>query len=219
MKTDCPFAALMDLLFPPRCALCGKVAAPGTLICGDCARECTCAEAERRISLGENGNTISCRVPYRYEGKVRDAIIRFKFHGQTRSAAFFGRQIAALFQDAPVFDLVTAVPISAKRRKARGYNQSELVARQAAARLSLPYAETLEKTRDNREQHRLAKPERRQNVKNVYAPVAGAVPNGARVLLVDDIVTTGATLAECARTLYAVGAGSVFCAAIAEVAP
>lgn len=217
MKPDGFFSVLADLLFPPRCALCGAVVSSGAQICSDCEKECVRVDTCRRITLAENGKTIWCKVPYRYEGKVREAIIRFKFYGQTRSAGFFGRQIAALFPENAAFDFVTAVPVSAKRRKARGYNQSELIARQAAEFLALPYRETLVKTEDNREQHKLARQERRKNVKGVYRALDEAALKSARILLIDDIVTTGATLGECARVLYRAGAEVISCAAIAEV--
>lgn len=217
MKHDRRFSFLIDLLFPPRCALCGSVVAPGASVCPTCETECVCMQGCRRIDLGENGKTIPCMVPYRYEGKVREAIIRFKFYGQTRSALFFGQQIAAQFQQGAPFDFVTAVPVSRRRRKTRGYNQSELIARRAADLLALPYRESLVKTADNREQHRLAKQERHRNVQGVYSAAQKGVVQGARILLVDDIVTTGATLGECAKVLYLAGAQSVCCAAIAEV--
>ncbi|NLJ30660.1 MAG: ComF family protein [Clostridiales bacterium] len=217
MKFDGPFAFLADLLFPPRCALCGAVVPFGVSVCPACEKECVRVDTCRRIDLAENGKTISCMVPYRYDGKVREAIIRFKFYGQTRSADFFGRQIAGLFPDAPRFDFVTAVPISKERRRTRGYNQSELVARRAAGRLALPYREVLIKTIDNREQHKLDRKERRGNVKGVYRAAGGGSLQGASVLLIDDIVTTGATLGECAKVLLHAGAKSVRCAAISEV--
>lgn len=207
---------LVGLLFPPRCALCGEVTAVGAPLCPICAEENPLIHEEKRILLPDNGKTVVCRVPYAYDGKIREGIIRFKFYGRTAGAEFFGRQIAAEFRP-DGFDFVTAVPVSAARRKARGYNQAELLARAAAVRLKLPYRETLVKAVDNREQHRLSERERRKNVRGVYSVVFGQEISGKSILLVDDIVTTGATLGACAGVLFGHGAAAVSCGAIALV--
>jgi Predicted amidophosphoribosyltransferases len=218
MKVKSAFSRLTELVFPPHCAFCGEVIPAGTQLCARCEAESPCIHAVKRIILPETGKTILCRVPYRYDGKVREAIIRFKFYGKTASAGFFGRQIAGEFEGgATGCDFITAVPISAPRKKRRGYNQSELIARSAAERMDLSYRETLVKTADNREQHRLSGEERRRNVRGVYAPVPGQEISGKRILLVDDIVTTGATLGECVSVLFLAGAKEVSCAAIAQV--
>ena len=218
MKLKSAFSRLAELLFPPHCVFCGEVVPAGTQLCARCDAETPCVHAVKRIVLPETGKTILCRVPYRYDGKVREAIIRFKFYGKTGSTGFFGGQVAGEFEDgAAGYDFLTAVPISACRRKRRGYNQSELIARSAAERMGLPYRETLVKTEDNREQHRLSGEERRRNVRGVYAPVPNQEISGKRILLVDDIVTTGATLGECVSVLFQAGAKEVSCAAIAQV--
>ena len=218
MKLKSAVSAFINMVFPTRCALCGVVVSSADRICPDCAQKSPCIHVKKRMGVPGTGQTILCTVPYIYDGKVRQSIIRFKFYGQTRLAEFFGAQIAGeLFESAAAFDFVTAVPISAQRKKIRGYNQSELVARVAAKRLELPYRECLVKTTDNKEQHKLSEKERRKNVHGVYKSINKEEIDGKNILLVDDIVTTGATLCECAMALLQTGAKKVACAAIAEV--
>lgn len=218
MQIKSVLSRFLELLFPPRCALCGAVIPAGVQVCTRCRQENPCVHAEKRIDLPEGGKTISCKVPYRYEGKIREAIIRFKFYGRTSSAIFFGERVADEFAgQADQFDFITSVPVSAQRKKRRGYNQSELIARNAAQRLRLPYAEVLEKIADNPEQHKLSREDRKRNVCGVYRPLSSGTIQGKRILLIDDIVTTGATLGECAKELLEAGAQAVTCAAIAEV--
>ncbi len=217
MRLKPAVSSFLNLIFPPRCALCGAVAPSAGMVCPDCQRENPCVHAKKRIFVPEAGQTIVCKVPYEYNGKIRQSIIRFKFYGQLQSAAFFGMKVAEEFtENKDQFDLVTAVPVSAERLRQRGYNQSERIARVAAEKLEIPYKECLMKTADNKEQHKLEKKERKRNVQGVYSPIGQEIV-GKRILLVDDIVTTGATLCACAEVLFAGGAKEVCCTAVAEV--
>lgn len=209
----------LELLFPPRCVFCGRIVAPGTKICPECAKEVSPVNAVRRMKLPGSGKAIECAVLYAYRDRVRQSIIRFKFYGEKSNADFYAEKLAELVEkhlDPSRFDLVTAVPVSEERKKSRGFNQSELLARPLARKLGLPYAECLVKVRDNPEQHLLSRQKRLRNVRGVYRALRPQTP-GKRILLVDDIVTTGSTLSECARTLYAGGAAGVGCAALAQV--
>lgn len=205
-----------DLLFPPRCVLCDGIVAPGASVCEACAAQLERAEKTPGVNLRVCGQNIPCTVLYPYEGRVRDSILRFKFGGRRQYAEFYGERLArAVRRELPPAGLVTAVPLSERRRRERGYNQSELVARRAAAALGLPYAACLKKAADNRPQHLLGREERARNVRGVYRPLGGCAA-GKQVLLIDDIVTTGATLAACCEALLAGGAASVACAAVAR---
>lgn len=209
----------LELFFPPHCVFCGKVIAPGTKICGTCAGAVSPANAFRCMNLPGSGQNIPCAVLYSYENQVRDSIIRFKFYGEKRNADFYAEHLTKLIRNRmqpSSFDLVTAVPISREREKKRGYNQSELIARKIAGELGIPYGECLEKIHDNPEQHRLPRGERIKNVLGVYCAGADGIA-GKRILLVDDIVTTGSTLCECAQVLLKSGAKAVACAAVAQV--
>lgn len=220
MKIKAVFSALVDLIFPPHCVFCGKIILSGTRVCEKCSHEISCINAVKCIYIPSAGETILCAVPYRYEDKIRQSIINFKFYGQKQFGNFYAEKMAGHISKSFSqlhFDVVTSVPISAKRRKHRGYNQSELLARAAAKLLNLPYYEYLIKTADNKEQHKLSEKQRQKNVKGVYQPINEDKIVGKNILLIDDIVTTGATLRECATVLFQSGVGVIACAAIAEV--
>ena len=204
----------LELFFPPRCIFCGRTVAPGTKICSGCAAEVLPLNAVRCMNLPAAGKNIRCAVLYPYEGRVRRSVIRFKFYGEKKYADFYAEKLAELLRKGPVparFDVVTAVPVSRERKEARGYNQSELLARRLARELSA----CLVKIRDNPEQHLLSRPDRLKNVKGVYRALRPQA-RGKRILLVDDIVTTGSTLLECAEVLFEGGAEAVDCAAVAQ---
>lgn len=212
-------AKLLDLLYPPHCVFCGSALPAGEAVCGDCKRSIFCVNTVRRMNLGGKGKDILCMAPYLYRDQVRSSIKAFKFHGHKEFAGFYAESIAAQLKTEPGFcaDIVTAVPISKNRMAERGYNQSELIAKELAGCLHLPYCECLKKIKENKIQHTLKQDQRFENVRGVYAPVHTEMVEGKTVLLIDDIVTTGATLLECCRMLLIAGAETVVCAAVASV--
>lgn len=218
MKLSRAVSVFADLLFPPRCIFCEQIVAPGCKICEKCAEEIVPVNNSECINISLFGKNVPCAVLYIYADKVRQSIIRFKFYGEKKYADFYAEalaeQILKIYQSVKI-DAVTAVPISDERRKIRGYNQSEIVARKTAEKLNLPYDDFLVKKTDNREQHRLSSPQRRQNVKGVYR-LSGIEAAGKSILIIDDIVTTGSTLSECAEVLFSGGAGMVYCAVLAR---
>lgn len=211
----------LDLLFPPQCIFCGETIAPGTKVCQKCAKEILPSGTVRCVPIPVNGREISCAFLYPYEGKVRDSILAYKFHGQKQYAGYYAerlaKQVNEIFPEAG-FDLVTSVPLSDERKKERGYNQSELIANPLADALHLPYVPCLRKIKKNQVQHLLNREQRVRNVRGVYG-LCGEDVKEKHILLVDDIVTTGSTLAECANVLFQGGAKKIACAAIAWAAP
>lgn len=208
------FAWLLDLIYPPKCAFCGKLLAKDeTDICGKCRRDLP--EISGSIKRGENFNR--CWSVCYYEGVVVDSIHRFKFGGMQQYAQVYGRLIAMLLLRNKVeFDVLTWVPISAKRRRSRGYEQTLLIAQTVAAELGTTCVQTLRKVRDNPPQSlQKTAANRRGNVLNAYQAVHPERFSGKRVLLIDDIITTGATLGECSKTLLMAGAAQVECATLA----
>jgi len=148
-----------------------------------------------------------------YDGPVKELILRLKFHRlRSGEEAAAGLAVAAVPASWSV-DVVTAVPVSAGRYRERGYNQSELVARRVAKRLGLPYSSLLGRHTST---HQLGVDRRTrfEQVERAFFPLHGA--QGRRVLLVDDVVTTGATMAACAEVLRAAGAVAVYGAAVAR---
>jgi competence protein ComFC len=209
---------LLDLLFPPKCVFCGKIIPPGKNVCSDCAKAIAPCGSVRLFKLPWKKNPIFCATLYPYEGRVRESLLRYKFHGEEQNADYYAGELAALvkaaFPDVPV-SLVTWVPLSKQRKKDRGYDQAERIARPLAKALHLPCCPCLVKVRQNRVQHYLGRRARAENVRGAYA-FPGRNVAGEHILLVDDIVTTGATLAECAAVLLHGGAVSVCCAAVAQ---
>ena len=115
------------------------------------------------------------------------------------------------------FDAVTWVPVSKKRLKKRGFDQAELLARTAGRALDLPAAALLRKCRHTQPQSGLEEESaRRANALGAYELLPGGKLEGKRVLLVDDVVTSGATLSECGRVLLQGGAAAVYCLTLAQ---
>lgn len=209
------FSGLLDLLFPPKCIFCRKVLDYGEH--GSCQK---CRDTLPRTELPKRGTYfLKCAVPLRYEGKVREAIIRFKFHDQSGYATEFARIMAESIHEELTgqYDLISWVPVSEERRKERGYDQAMLLALAVALELQDVAVETLRKEKDNPAQSSLTGPdERLKNVKNAYVVTEPELVDGKRILLIDDIVTTGATMDEAAKMLLRSGAQAVLGAALAQ---
>lgn len=196
---------LLDALAPPRCAACDAILPPGE---GGFCEPC---ESLLEPSPGERP-----RAAFLYGGPLADAVRRFKYGGRSELAATFAppliERAAELGGDV---DAVVPVPLHPRRERARGYNQAALLARPVATALALPFLPTaLRRLRDTAPQASLDTSRRRGNVRAAFA-VDSEPP--ARVLLLDDVRTTGATLAECAATLRGAGATRVHSLVLARV--
>lgn len=205
--------SLLDLFFPPHCAFCRKTGVHG--VCDDCARTLPYA----RPALCEGGRFGKCASPLLYEDAVRESLLRFKFHGAQSAAEGYGELLArcAAEEFGGEFDLVTWAPVSEKRERERGYDQAYLLAKETAKHWDTEPVRLLRKTRNNTAQSSLTSASERQgNVLGVYRAENEARIRGARILLIDDILTTGATLGECVRVLKDAGAKSVLCATLAR---
>ncbi len=199
---------LAELVFPPKCVLCGQLLEAGEV---DLCRSCRVngpAWQDRREKLPFLDSRTSV---WHYEGAARGSILRFKFHNKRHYAHSFARLLAmALTRQERTYDLVTWVPISFRRRLCRGYDQGQLLARAVGQELQIPVARCLKKVRHNRPQSGIqGDAQRRANVLGAYRAVEPARFAGKRVLLLDDVITTGATISECAKVLKIAGAGEV----------
>ena len=202
------------LLFPPKCVLCRKLLEENET---DLCRRC-------RIHTPEFSNAQK-KLPYLagwtalwyYEGNVRGSILRFKFYNARSYAETYGRMLAMkLLQEEIPFDILTWAPISALRKWRRGYDQVELIAKAVGQQLGIEAVPTLKKVRHNPPQSGLGDAsQRRANVLGVYRALNEDRLRGKRILLLDDIMTTGATAGECARILLTAGAKEVYCATVA----
>ena len=210
------FDALLDLLYPPRCAFCHRLLQSGEDgICRFCIDRLpyTGERSERK----DIPHVDRCVAPLFYENRVRDSLLRYKFGRLTGYAGIYARFMAKCIDENEIScDIITWVSVSRKRMRERGYDQSELLAEAAAKLLGIPCVRTLNKVRHTVRQSRIKSDAgRKENVKGAYRCVSAEQIAGKRVLLVDDIVTSGSTLAECARVLKEAGAASVCAAAVA----
>ena len=209
---------ILDLLFEPRCAFCRKRLRPGES--GMCSK-CADTLPFRRPPLIEPCTFVDVMcapLPYK-DDEVREALLRYKFGGKTVYSRLFGRLIAESVRECLTgkYDLISWVPLSSQRLSERGYDQAMLIAMAAALELGDVAVETLRKRRDAAPQSVTGSIEkRRANISGAYEVIDPELVEGRRILLIDDIVTTGATAAECARTLGGAGAAKVVCAALAK---
>jgi len=222
-------AALYDILFPSRCVGCGR---PGVVLCAACLQTIEfvppgicercgrpvpgagplCAACRRVQSPLER----NCAVGYA-TGVLRKAIHRLKYGGQSQLAG----PLAGLLRDWwadhgwPV-DVVAPVPLHPYRRRQRGYNQAHLIGQAFSSMVGLSYMEdAISRTRDTRPQVGLKAAERERNVAGAFESCGDGVC-GRRVLLIDDVMTTGATLRACAVALRAAGAAGVSALTVAR---
>lgn len=195
---------LLGLLFPPRCLTCRELVTPGQLFCGKC-RDSLPEEPLRRLLSLEDGGELEVRSVLTYEDGFRETLHDLKFHGQRALAKSIGKLMAeaAKSYDRP-FTCVAYVSMLPGDRRKQGYDHSQLLAKYVAKNLGLPLTEALEKVRRTETQHSLDAKARKSNLRNAYRVKGNWT--GQAVLLVDDIVTTGSTLIECAQTLRASGA-------------
>lgn len=208
---------LLELLFPTRCILCRDFLNGGKpRICPRCAEAIPCTENGGK----SHGDFFSlCVSSVYYEKSMREAILRYKFQGARVYASAFGTLLASTIYEQldGRYDIISWVPLDRARRRKRGYDQAELIARKAAEQLRRPCRALLKKKRGVRPQSGTGSPERRRaNIAGAYSVPDRALVAGKRILLIDDIVTTGSTLSECAKTLLLAGAEDVCCATLAR---
>lgn len=217
---------LRELLFPRKCMLCGRLLTEEQLdMCPDCRSEVP--EYPHRVtnSDGKGKNNLhfldSFIAVWYYEGNVRNSIRRFKFGRAIHLAPKFGRLLAMKLLTAGVdhFDVLTWVPVSRARRRQRGFDQCELLAKSVASELGVTPVRLLRKIRNTPPQSGISSPDaRKANVLGAFKMLPDADVRGKVILLLDDVYTTGATTEECARVLLSAGAKEVHCAAIARAA-
>ena len=208
-------AGILNLLFPPKCVLCQKVLEDGeTDLCHECrVHSPECAGIHKNFSFLDSWTAV-----WYYKGYIRKSILRFKFYGARHYAAAYGRMLAMRIQQEypEQFDILTWVPTSRLRRLRRGYDQAQLLAEAVGQELGLTPLGTLKKVRHNRSQSGITgQAKRRANVLGAYKAVCPQEISGKRILLLDDVITTGATAGECARVLLTAGAKEVHCGCVA----
>lgn len=196
------------IFFPPKCVICGEINT--RYLCNDCQKYLN-NKFKPKITYNEpNLICISC---FAHEEKVKDIIYNFKFKCQKNASTILSNFLTVAIKknyQGINFDYISYVP-DYKQVQDKAYNQSEILANNISENLNIPIINCLKKIVNNKKQHKLSHFDRQQNVKGVYS--CNCNLKNKKVLLCDDIITTGATLSECAKELQKCGA-IVYCATV-----
>lgn len=208
--------ALADLLFPPRCPFCGKLLEhKGPWPCQKCANADFWITGPQGLSSGEH--YLRCTSAGWYQEKLRDSVLKFKFSNHPEYAETYGPILARRIETylPGSYDCITWIPVSPETWKKRGYDQAQCLAQETAKALGREAVPLLAKTGKNVAQSSLKDGRlRKGNVEGVYEVPDPSKVQGQRILLIDDILTTGSTLEEGAKTLRAAGAAQVVAATL-----
>lgn len=211
--------AFLDALFPPRCPLCDALVPAHGEPCGSCARSLHRLEGDAFLPHLPGGAIARCRSCLAYEGRLREALQDFKYQERFDLAQFLTEALAC---DAGMFgpqDSVIPVPLHPQRLRERGFNQAAILARGVGRALGVRIdLDSLVRVRDIPPQVGLERAERIGNVKGAFTVLPGRRGRieGRKVLIIDDVLTTGATVGECARALRKAGAASVAALTVAR---
>ena len=210
----------INIIYPPICGICGRTANNG--LCNKCEMMLS-----QKMMFGIDDYSLDCNKYFNkhiyifsYKGIIRKLLLNYKFSEKPYLYEIFVKILKknekkCLFLKN--YDIIIPVPISKKRKKQRGYNQSSLFARKISNFLKIEYQENyLVKIKDNKVQSLLKKEDRMNNVKNVYSICDSEKIINKKILLVDDIYTTGNTVNECSRMLIESGACEVGILTIAK---
>jgi ComF family protein len=208
---------ILDLLFPPRCAGCKS---RGALLCPTCQASCCFVPdaANREQHLRLNSPFLrSTAGAYVFEGAIREAVHTLKYNRRKRMAAPLGTLLNRYLLAHPIaVDAIVAVPLHPERLRKRGFNQAQLLAAQLAREAKLPLlVSELVRVRQTSQQADLNRAERRANVREAFA-WEGVTSPPQRILVIDDVLTTGATVEAAAQALHAAGAREVHALALAR---
>lgn len=195
-----------NLIYPQTCGICGKIA-PNSL-CKKCEIE---LKKQSDINIINQGKEIEDKYfneimyIFKYEGQIRKLIIDYKFNEKSYIYLTFINFLLKnkkIFENIKNYDTIIPVPISKKRLKTRGYNQSLLLAAEIAEQTNLELVNNcLIKTKNIIEQSKLNKEDRRKNIQGVYELKNKKIIEDKKILLIDDIYTTGSTVNECSKIL------------------
>lgn len=196
---------IADWLFPyiPKCVCCGVEKGVDDYLCKRCSKELDALKAGEVQTKDFKAYSL-----YKYDGKVKSLITGYKYNNKKWLSRFMGDSMSAVLAALPLkIDCVCNVPLHEKRRKARGFDQSEEIAKRISEVTGLPYIPALKRVRNTKTQTKLSEKQRKENMKGAFEKAAELSGNA---LLVDDVLTTGATAGECAAVLKQAGAENVY---------
>ena len=203
------FEKILDYIYPQVCGICGKINSKS--LCNKCKVK---LDKEFKFQIDNYAGDLSKNFIqhiyfFKYENLVRSQILALKFQGKPyiyKTITYFLKNIQKSFENLKKYDIIIVVPISSKRKKERGYNQSYLIAKEISKVIKIPIAtKILYKKRNTVPQSSLNKKQRNENVKGVYMAKNIFKLSYKKILLIDDIYTTGNTVNECARELVEKG--------------
>jgi competence protein ComFC len=222
---------VVELFYPTNCVVCGVPQEPGKQLCDRCKADlrpilapfCRTCSRPFEGKIRSPFQCVSCEdrdmgfdlavSAYRATGLLRDLIHRFKYSGHYYLRHALAEFLLEAFKDErlqkPVVEAIVPVPLHSTRHRDRGYNQSEALAEIVSRRLQIPVLNCLRRRVPTRTQTQFDREERMQNLRKAFVLRESNRVHGKNLLLLDDILTTGSTLAECAKVLRAAGAQSV----------
>ncbi|MEY2555356.1 MAG: hypothetical protein QOF93_500 [Verrucomicrobiota bacterium] len=238
LATPSLFRGIASLLYPPSCTICSASVDLGEYICQECEAKVSrivppfCEKCSEPFD-GAITTTFACancvhRVlhfdaavsAYRSRGIVRHVILNFKYGRQIHLRHLVARWLVTALDDERLrersFDAIVPVPLHPAKQRERGFNQAALLAEWLGTHMALPLRPVLQRVRFTTTQTAFDRAERMQNLRNAFRLRKNGDVRKLRVLLIDDVLTTGSTLSECARVLKEAGAQSVYAATAAR---
>lgn len=228
--TESSIVKLNFTFYPDRCCFCGKPIIFSSMLCKSCRKTAkvirgpscpSCGRLKKDCKCGKKANFYTAiAAPFMYTGVVRRGISLWKFREFHKSVLFFAEMMAASIKKSfgdVQFDVVTFIPQTRAEAENRTYNQSQRLAEEVGRLLNVPVKPLLIKLYETERQHSLHLIERSGNVFGVFDVCNKKMTTNKKILLIDDIKTSGRTINECAKMLRLHGAESVYCAVIAVV--
>ena len=218
------FTKILKVIYPDRCIFCQKLLDISAyekqdFTCNNCKKKLEYIRGQNNIKKSYNTHFDYLLYAFKYENFIRNFILNFKFHNKKYLCEFFALEMVKIIQifSPTRFDYILYVPISINRYFERGFNQSYMIAKYISDHINVPILKYgLVKIKNNKMQSTLNIAQRKQNVNGVYKVLFSKVLKGTRVLLVDDIFTTGSTVNECSRILKEAGVIEITVATIAR---
>lgn len=228
---------LVNLVYPLHCAVCQKALDPEAEapVCSYCLTLIRRTPEPHCVSCGKPADTTGCvcddclsdppafsfaRSACIYDGAMKELIHQFKYRGKLSLAVTLSDIMACYLKDNDHLikgvDRIIFVPIGSDRLRKRGFNQSKVIAQHMSEIFAIPLDDCLEKCSHTKSQNELSREDRLANLKGSFRIKKGASLQGLTMLMVDDVMTTGATLGECAKVLKSAGAAEIRCITLAR---